>query len=119
MTTTTTPETETAPQWAIIELMGHIRYGGQVSKDNQFGTAMLRVDVPQTDGSFVSQLVNPSSIYRITMCTEEIARVAARQGDSKPLSEWSLKHLLPPGETTTAGAPPFPDYSTTDAEDFE
>ena len=54
--------TEAVPQWAIIELMGHIRYGGRVGKDSQFLTAMLRVDVPQKDGSFVSQLVNPASI---------------------------------------------------------
>lgn len=90
-------ETE-SPQWAVIELMGHVRYGGQVSKDSQFGTAMLRVDVPQADGSFVSQLVNPTSIYRITMCSEEIARLAAKQGDSKPLSQWDVRHLLPEPE---------------------
>lgn len=87
--------TESAPQWAVIELMGHVRYGGLVSKDNALGTAMLRVDVPQADGSFVSQLVNPSSIYRITFCAEAIARVAAKQGDAKPMQSWDLKHLLP------------------------
>lgn len=91
----TESNTVEAPQWAIIELMGHVRYGGQVSKDNQFCTAMLRVDVPQEDGSFVSQLVNPASIYRITMCSEEIARVAAKQGDCKPLHSWDVKHLIP------------------------
>lgn len=90
----TTPDQ--TPQWAIIELMGHIRYGGLVSKDNQFGTAMLRVDVPQKDGSFVSQLINPSSLYRVTMCEERIARLAAEQGDAKPLNSWEMRHLLPP-----------------------
>ncbi len=84
-----------APQWAVIELMGHVRYGGLVSKDNQFGTAMLRVDVPQKDGSFVSQLINPASLYRITLCSEEIGRVAASQGDAKPMHQWELQHLLP------------------------
>ncbi len=84
-----------APVWAIIELMGHIRYGGLVSKDTQFGTAMLRVEVPQKDGSFVSQLINPASLYRVTMCAEPIARAAASQGDPKPMSQWELRHLLP------------------------
>jgi len=96
-------DTTEAPQWAVIELMGHVRYGGQVSKDNQFGTALIRVDVPQADGSFVSQLVNPTSIYRITMCSEEIGRAAAKQGSPSPLSQWELKHLLPP--------PPEEDHS--------
>ncbi len=86
-------ETNTeAPQWAVIELMGHIRYGGQVSKDTQLGTAMLRVDVPQGD-SMITQLINPSSIYRLTMCSEEIARAAAKAGDPKPMGTWELNHL--------------------------
>lgn len=84
---------ECAPQWAIIELMGHIRYGGLVSKDNQFGTAMLRVDVPEGE-SFTSQLINPASIYRITMCTEEAARMAAKSGKSAPLHKWDINHLI-------------------------
>lgn len=88
-------ETTEAPVWAIIELMGHVRYGGLVSKDSQFGTAMLRVEVPQRDGSFVSQLINPSSLYRVTMCSEEIARAAASQGEPVPISPWELRHLLP------------------------
>ena len=88
------PEAE-KPVWAIIELMGHVKYGGQVSKDHQFGTAMLRVDVPQTDGTFVSQLVNPSSLYRLTMCSEELARTAAKGGQMKPMDPWEVKHLLP------------------------
>lgn len=83
-----------APQWAVIELMGHIRYGGLVCKDNQFGTAMLRIDVPQTDGSFVSQLVNPASIYRITMCEEEIARADDSQSGSLPMGQWHLANFI-------------------------
>jgi hypothetical protein len=99
MSDTTAPAAD-APQWAILELMGHIRYGGQVSKDTQFCTPMLRVEVPQPDGkSFVSQLVNPSSIYRLTFCSEEIARYAAKQGQSAPMQAWELRHLgLPDGD---------------------
>lgn len=99
----TTTDTNNAPQWAIIELMGHIRYGGLVSKDTQLGTAMLRVDVPQADtDGFVSQLVNPASIYRITFCEAAIARAAARAGDPKPMSPWELRQMLPePTAATT------------------
>ena len=91
-----------APQWAIIELMGHVKYGGLVSKDNKLGTAMLRVDVPQQNGTFVSQLINPSSLYRITFCAEEIGRAAAAQGDAKPLGQWELRHLLPAPQAAPA-----------------
>jgi hypothetical protein len=94
---TTTAET---PVWAIVELMGHVRYGGKVSKDNHFGTAMLRIDVPQADGTFVSQLINPSSLYRLTMCSEELARAAANQGNPRPMSSWEVRHLLPAPEQT-------------------
>lgn len=96
--------TETAPQWAVLELMGHIRYGGKVSKDNQFGTAMLRVDVPQENGSFVTQFVNPASLFRMTICDEEIARAAAKRGQADPVNKWELSHLLP----ERASEPPHP-----------
>jgi hypothetical protein len=84
---------ESVPQWAVIELMGHVRYGGLVSKDNQFGTAMLCVDVPQENGSFVTQLVNPTSIYRLTICSESIGRAAAKAGVSLPMRSWELEML--------------------------
>jgi len=90
---TTAPETE-SPAWAIIEPMGHIRYGGRVSKDNQFGTAMLRVDVPQLDGSFVTQFINPQSLYRMTVCTEDLARACAASGRDKPVHKFEVSHLL-------------------------
>ena len=94
-TPTNNETTETAPQWAVLELMGHIRYGGKVSKDNQFGTAMLRVDVPQADGSFATQFVNPASLFRMTICAEDIARAAAKAGQPDPVNRWELSHLLP------------------------
>ncbi|AHF90203.1 hypothetical protein OPIT5_08180 [Opitutaceae bacterium TAV5] len=99
-----------APAWAIIELMGHIRYGGLVSKDTQFGTPMLRVDVPQAGDSFVSQLINPASLYRITMCTEELARAAASQGDPAPMQQWEVRHLLPPTAPAPESITDTPEY---------
>lgn len=96
--------------WAILELMGHVKTGALISKDTQFGTAMLRADVPQKDGSFVTQLVNPSSIYRLTFCSEEIARACADQCATKPMESWELRHLLPA---------PKPDPMVPTHEDFE
>lgn len=84
------------------ELMGHNRYGGKISQDTKFGTSMLRVDVPQPDGSFVTQLINPSSIYRITLCDETLGRAAAHAGQSSPMELWTIRHLLPEKTTDQA-----------------
>ena len=100
-----------APAWAIIELMGHIRYGGQVSKDNQLGTAMLRVDVPEGEG-FITQLINPTSIYRLTMCSEKIARTAAKAGNPKPMGTWELQHLA------ITAPDPDPDHDDAHESDY-
>lgn len=111
---------EQPPVWAIIELMGHVKYGGQVSKDNQFGTALLRVDVPQADGTFVSQLVNPTSLYRLTMCSEQLARAAAKGGQMKPMDSWEVKHLLPAPKSAVAAGDYHanPDDKPDDENDF-
>lgn len=97
--------TNNAPVWAIIELMGHIRYGGLVSKDAQLGTSMLRVEVPGKDGSFITQFVNPASIYRITICTEQLARAATEAGTPEPLHQWEITKLLPPAPEPPACDP--------------
>jgi len=87
------PETTTefAPQWAIVEIMGHQRYTGLVSEQTVFGTVMCRVDVPEvaawTDRyndehpaqAAYSKLFGGSSIYAITPVTEEVARAACKR----------------------------------------
>jgi len=85
---------EDAPKWAVVELMGRVRYGGRVSEDTLLGTAMLRVDVPSPTGDgYVSQLINPASIYRLTFCSEELARAAARGNAHEPLHSWDLSRV--------------------------
>lgn len=108
------PTTSPVPQWAIVELMGHNRYGGLVSTDTQFGTPLLRVDVPMPDGSTVSQLINPASIYRLTMCSEELARHAAKLGNPRPLESWEMPALLPAPVDGKC-----PDIDSSCGEDFD
>ena len=103
------------PVWAIIELMGHVRTGGLVSKDTSLGTPLLRVDVPQKDGSSITQFVNPSSIYRLTIASEELSRAAALDSLSLPLSKFEIRHLLPAPEPT----PLVGELSIPDQEDDE
>lgn len=105
--------------WAVIELMGHNKTGGRVSKDSQLGTAMLRLDIPQEDGTEVTQLVNPSSCYRITFCEEAVARAAARHGNHAPYSMWELKQMGVPVTTPALPAPSdlFDEADETDDDD--
>src|SRR4029077_10618064 len=42
--------TEAYAGWAIVELFGHVRLAGQVSQVEQYGSTMLRLDVPEVDG---------------------------------------------------------------------
>lgn len=98
------------PRWAVVELMGHIRTGGRVSKDTMYGTPMLRLDIPQTaePDRFVTQLVNASALYRLTFCDEAIARAAASRSSShQPIDSWTLRDALG-----------LPDKSADQSEDF-
>lgn len=71
MSQTSIPE----PKWAIVEQMGHVRYAALVSKDDHFGTDMLRADVlvDVNPHRFVSKLLSTSAIFAITIVDEAIA----------------------------------------------
>ena len=70
-------------QWAIVELMGHVRMAGRVTEVQQFGVTMGRIDIPDTSAEAApaavarSVLFSGASIYRVTYCTEEAARKVA------------------------------------------
>jgi hypothetical protein len=86
--------TETAKDkelWAIVEVMGHARYAGRVSEYSELGVPLVRVEVPATDDQpAFEKLLGGSSIFRITPCTEEVARRAAASFRVRPLE---LIHL--------------------------
>lgn len=79
-------------EWAIVELMGHVRIAGLVTEVEKFGSKLGRVDVPNGD-SFTTQFFNGSSVYRLTPTTEEIARAAARSSQPSPVYRWELPKL--------------------------
>ncbi|MBP6783499.1 MAG: hypothetical protein KA152_06885 [Verrucomicrobiales bacterium] len=60
--------------WAIVELMGRSRVAGRISRDTQFGTGLLMLDVPYCQGFIRQFLGSEGAIFRITICDEEIAR---------------------------------------------
>jgi hypothetical protein len=62
---------EAAPEYAIVELMGHVRHVGRLTEVERFGTKMGRIDVPKGgkfEEGFTSVFFSGGSIYRVTPC---------------------------------------------------
>lgn len=81
-------------KWAIVELMGHVRLAGRLSEEEKFGSKLGRIDIPKGE-SFVTQYFGASSVYRITLCTEETAR-AAGSLNNVPMGIWDIREYLQP-----------------------
>lgn len=107
MTTTTDTKSDTnAPPldtWAVVELMGHVRIAGRLTEESHFGVALGRLDVPMGETEFATQFFGGSSIYRVTPCSEQIAREVAKEAAGHPISPWSLRHLLPKPDVMAVG----------------
>jgi hypothetical protein len=74
-------------QWGVVELMGHKVVAGKISKSEEFGTVLLRVDVPATSAfPEFTQMYGNSSIYCVTFTSEEVARIAAERAKTNPIS---------------------------------
>jgi hypothetical protein len=101
--------------YAIVELMGRRRYGARVSEAELAGAKFVRAEVLSPDPATASewgpgllgvQLVNPTSLYAVTPCSEAEARKANR-------STWQVQAALPglpeperPRETVDPFDPP-------------
>lgn len=88
--------------WAIVELMGHVRMAGRLTEEEHFGAKLGRLDIPDGFG-FKTQFFGGSSVYRITPCTEEVARLVAKKTDVAPVHAWELPKLTAPGSTHPEG----------------
>lgn len=98
--------------WAVVELMGHRRIAGHVSEAAQYGTAMIRIDVPTEDGRPpITQFYGGNSIYCLSPVTEDVARAVARRNQPAPVSPYEI---LPP----KAMPSPRIDPDLEDDEDF-
>lgn len=76
--------TQKFESWAIAELLGHKKIAGFVTEHTLGGTALLRIDVPETaNRQAYTKYFGTSSIYCLTPTTEPIARAAAEQ-----LAKW-------------------------------
>src|SRR5262245_58226035 len=101
-------------QWAILELLGHVKLAGRVTEEEHFGSKLGRIDIPMSGGSFTTQYFGGGSIYRITPTTEEIARAVALRNQPAPVHRWELP--APAGRTAPEHLEDTLDYSEQDIE---
>jgi len=97
--------------WAIVELMGHVRLGAYVTEAELAGAGFLRLEVPEhtaggVDWPAATQFINPSSLYRLTPCTEEMARQI--RPNARPIETWELpRRELEPARVGSDPDDPF------------
>lgn len=73
--------------FAIVELMGHKVLAGKLTKAEEFGNPMLRIDVPATSTyPMFTKLVSPQAVYAITYVSQEVAQVTAEACRENPVS---------------------------------
>lgn len=111
---------DTFEQWAILELMGHVRLAGKVTEEEHFGAKLGRIDIPDADG-FTTQWFSGGSIYRLTPTTEAIARGVALRNQPEPVHRWELpapsKADIPAEAQYSDDLPYDEDRDDADAED--
>lgn len=80
-------QAERLDTWAVVELFGHARIAGKVAEQTIAGGAFLRVDVPEVDGQpAFTKFYGAGAVYSISPCSEEVARLAAKQIRTPPIS---------------------------------
>lgn len=73
---------------AIVELMGHTKITGMVSKS---AMGLLRVDaVDPLTGAPITKYYNPSAIYCMTPITQESLKMVAEMNVPKPIGVWDI-----------------------------
>ncbi len=86
------PSEETFSEWAILEIMGHVRLAGRLSEHTIAGTAMLRLDIPASAGQpGYTRFFGGSAVYSISPVSEEIARAVAARSRPEPVQRFELQ----------------------------
>ena len=81
--------------WAIVEIMGHRKFGAFVTEQDVAGARLLRCDIPATgDQPAYSQFYGGAAIFCLTPTTEELARAVAVRATA-PVSIWELPQPRP------------------------
>lgn len=86
--------------WALVEQLGFRQTVGKVSEEEQYGTKMLRLEVPvfgkvasaDPPQVFVTRYCGGPSIYQVTpMDAETAIDLARRQADPRPVKPVSYQ----------------------------
>lgn len=80
-------------EWAVVELMGHLKVVGLCTEATVAGQKLLRVDALNAKGESHTRYFGPGSIYAITPCSEQIARGMAANIGQDPISRFDLAAL--------------------------
>lgn len=87
-------ETNKFESWCIVELFGHQRIAGLVTEQTIGGSSFVRVDVPANgDTPAYTRLFGNGAIYAINPVSETVARAAAAQYRSAPVSIYDFPEL--------------------------
>jgi hypothetical protein len=86
-----TPAPERFEAWGYVELMGHSRIAGRLSEQAIAGKNLLRVDIPQSDGSFRTEFFGGSAIFRITPAEEAVIRKIVERIKPEPVFSFLLE----------------------------
>lgn len=94
--------------WALVEQMGFRKTVGKVCEVEQYGTKMLRLDIPPPRGQgqdadwflreegWTTRFCGGPSLYQVSPLSEAVALDALkRQGDSRPVRPTDYR-LAPP-----------------------
>lgn len=79
----------TTPVFAIVEQMGHVRFGARCVEENFAGASMLKCEVlAPEEGVLAVRRINGSSLYAFTECDEATARAANK-------NRWEVSRAVP------------------------
>jgi hypothetical protein len=82
-------------QWALVEIMGHVRIAGLCTEQSIAGVNMLRVDVPETPTKpAFTKFFGGSSIYAINPVTEEVCHALAKNLDKAPIQVYDVREMV-------------------------
>lgn len=110
-------------EWAVVEIMGHRRFAGKVTEQAMGGASFIRIDVPEITlptGDVLpafTKLFGAASIYCISPCTEETARLFAASIRAEGFSRYEVPRIE--ARAATVGTDEQPDDDYDDDSTFE
>lgn len=58
-------------EWVILECFGHRRIAGHATESTILPGNLIRIDIPNRAGNYVTQYIGASSIYSMTVTNKE------------------------------------------------